>query len=287
MFWIVQSNLYQEQNYQQMMDALVRLGVEHQSVEVESFVGKEAKLIPEPVIPAGKAVFVCGSTKLMRMAIKRGWEPGSFMNANMRYEAWDAALGDELLNHGAKLAEFGSVELPEYGEWFIRPCEDGKAFTGRPFYREEFNKWRDHLNASNGVVVNNNFERIARGVPDNTPVAFSPVRKILREYRFFVVDRKIVTGSLYKMGGKLSTDSTVDEDVLAYAEKMVDRWQPSRAFVIDIAMIDGLNSDGLQTFDIHVLENCYKVVEYNCINCSGFYACDTAKIVNAIEEMGY
>lgn len=270
MFWIVQSNLFREENYESMLEALKRLEVPHQIVKVLPLADQH--LEPEPVIPTGSSIFVCGSTKLMRIAKERGWEPGSFMNANMRSEAWDAALGADLLNHGAIVGEFGSIEFPYDGEWFIRPCEDGKAFTGKTFYKYEFDRWRAHMLDSAGVVVNERFERVKQyGVKPDTPVAISKFRKIFREYRFFVVDRKIITGSMYTMGGKSVTDGNIDIDADLYVRRIVDLWQPSRAFVVDIA----ITADGP------------KVVEYNCINCSGFYACDTAKIVDAVEQMGY
>lgn len=267
MLWIVQNNLFREENYEQMIEALQRLGVPHHIVKVMPFVDE---LEPEPVIDTAQGVYVCGSTKLMRIATDRGWKPGSFMNDNMRYEAWDAALGDELLNHGGIVSTLQDIQFPEPGEFHIRPCEDGKAFSGRCFYKAEFEKWRQHLYDSQGVVIDGKYERFKIQAQPHTPVVVAPVKKILREYRFFVVDGQVITGSLYKMGGRAHTDANIDPDVVAYVKRMVAKWEPSRAFVIDIAMTA-----------YHGL----KVLEYNCINCSGFYACNTAAYVEAIESM--
>lgn len=268
MFWIVQSNLFREENYEQMIEALTRLQVPHTIAKVLPFVDE---LEPEPVVPEGSSVFVCGSTKLMRMAETRRWSPGSFMNANMTYEMWNKHMGRHLLNPDAVVGPLDAINFPEPGEFFIRPCADGKAFSGRCFYRAEFEKWREHMINSEGIIVNAKFERHKLGCQPDTLVMISPYRHIQREYRFFVVDQQVITGSLYKIGGRAATDPQVDPDVWAFTQRMVDQWIPSRAFVIDVAMTE----EGL------------KIVEYNCINCSGFYACDTAKIVGAIESMGF
>ncbi len=266
MFWVVQSNLFREENYEQLLMALERQNIPHAVVDVLPFVNQ---LQPEPVIPDNQLVFVCGSTKLMRIALERDWSPGAFMNENMRHEAWDAALGEDLLNHGAFTSTLGAVQFPEPGEFFIRPCEDGKAFTGRCFYKAEFEKWRQHLTDSEGILVNGKLERYKVMAQDTTPVLVAPFRKILREFRFFVVNGKIVTGSLYKMGGRACSDATPDQEVWGYCKRIIKKWQPAPAYVVDIA----LTEDGP------------KVLEYNCVNCSGFYACDVAKIVDAMESL--
>jgi hypothetical protein len=50
---------------------------------------------------------------------------------------------------------------------------------------------------------------------------------------------------------------------------MVDIWQPDDAFVLDIAE----TSEG------------FKIIEINCLNASGFYACEMDKVVIALEVM--
>ena len=51
----------------------------------------------------------------------------------------------------------------------------------------------------------------------------------------------------------------------------VDRFQPARAFVLDVA--DTLEGP--------------KVIEVNNFNSAGLYACDVGKIVDAIEAMEF
>jgi len=49
-------------------------------------------------------------------------------------------------------------------------------------------------------------------------VGFLHHGKILQEYRFFVVDGKIATGSSYKIGDRVIANSDVDQEVYAYTE---------------------------------------------------------------------
>ena len=64
----------------------------------------------------------------------------------------------------------------------------------------------------------------------------------------------------------------VDRDVDWYACGLMQHWHPSYAYVMDIAR----TPDG------------FKLIEYNCINASGFYACDCNDIVwglvNLVED---
>ena len=99
-------------------------------------------------------------------------------------------------------------------------------------------------------------------------VSVSPVRTIMREYRLFFVDGRLVTGSLYRQAGEVVLSGEVDPDAVAYGEAIAQQWSPAEAFVMDIALTD----DG------------YRVIEFNNINSSGFYAADVERYIDAIER---
>ena len=94
----------------------------------------------------------------------------------------------------------------------------------------------------------------------------SPVKPIYREYRLFIVKHKVVTGSVYRIGGRAEISPDVEAYVLDYARTVMQRWMPAESCVMDLA----LTEHGL------------KVIEFNNINSSGFYACDVPKYVDAI-----
>lgn len=264
MHWIVQDNLFHEAGHQALLGSMERYGLQHTLVQLDG-----DTLVPEPVIEPGALVYVVGSVKLARLAKLRGWSPGSFNNEYHRFECWRDAWGQDLLNHDSVVQPLIEVRPPAY-EFFIRPCADTKAFSGRCFWASEFLAWRDHILESGGEYVDVNLRRHRTGLKPTTLVSWAPLKTIISEFRFFVVDAKAVAGSLYKRAGKWAESPVVDVDAWEFAQRMVKVWQPAPAFVLDV----GRTPDGL------------KVVEVNCINTSGFYSCDVSSIVQAIENLG-
>jgi hypothetical protein len=105
---------------------------------------------------------------------------------------------------------------------------------------------------------------------DNTMVVVASPKLVLREWRFFVVNKKVVSGSQYRTAYAKDETADVDNDVYAYAQRMVDRWQPAVCFALDIAATEG--GDRLS------------IIEVNCFNGSGIYQCDPAKTFSAVEN---
>ena len=98
-------------------------------------------------------------------------------------------------------------------------------------------------------------------------VQVAPLTKIYAEYRYWIVDGKIVTKSMYKMGTRVIYSDQVNEAVDAYVQECVDIWQPLRAFVIDVCETP----------------NGFRIVEINTMNAAGFYCADVAKLMFALE----
>jgi hypothetical protein len=272
MFWVIQNNIYREHNHEILIKTLERMGVPYTEVKIAPFVNKiipatfdfnsykgSIEYVEEAYVNNNEPVMVCGGTLLAKLAKDRGWHPGSFLNDNFDYTKWVLKYSSNVLNNEAVIDTFESIK-PLWSEFFIRPCEDSKDFNGSIFNKEEFEKWRsDWLIREDSCPFKNN------------KVMASPIKKIYSEYRFFIVDGKVVTYSQYKMNDKVVLNSSVDDYVVNFAQDMVDTWQPARAFVIDVA----LTPDGL------------KVIEINNINSAGFYACDVSKFINAIEDMSF
>ena len=253
--WVIQDNLFNEDGYVRLMNSLDRLGQDYTVVKVVPFAHE---LIPDVDYPPDQKVIVMGSDALIRASQRKGWWPGAFTNDNFDHRAWVAAHGDEMLNYEADVIRFGDVKPPLDGDaFFIRPAIDFKIFAGEIITPENFLSWQSKAVAY-GDTLN-----------DDTEVVVAPYKKILQEYRFFVVDRKIVAGSSYKIGDRVTSSIDVDRDVLWYATGMLQTWHPAYAYVMDIAR----TPDG------------FKLIEYNCINGSGFYACPTTDIVSALSHM--
>lgn len=92
---------------------------------------------------------------------------------------------------------------------------------------------------------------------------------IVSEYRFFVVDGKAVTGSLYKLGDKVTTSEDVPSDLFTFVEDLDKQYRPHDVYTVDIAILE--NGE-------------YRIVEYNGWNFSGSYKCDLEKTFKAIND---
>lgn len=248
MHWVIQQSIFKPGNYSLLVDALDAMDISYTTVAIRN---GTVEMTPD-VSVAGK-VYVCGAIRLAQIARNKGWVPGSFLNENFVFQRWRKALGAELLNDAMTAGRLADIAAPRDGRFFIRPAEDNKAFDGTVIDAEMLADWRrdptkQHLQAMDVIVA--------------------PVRQIYREYRLFVVNHQVITGSVYKVGGKPHISSEIEDDVLDYARTMIGRWTPAESLVIDIA----LTADG------------FKVIEFNNINSSGFYASDVAKYVAAIQS---
>lgn len=258
MHWLLQHNLSTDEQRQQFVDALDAikpLGATWSFIKLIPFVGD---VIPDDDY-TGKKVFALGSTSLIAGAQKRGWSPGVIFNENFRYEAWRKNLGAYLLNFDCVISRFADAKVEEKS--FMRPCEDLKAFTGQTITSDELISWQKR-------VAEGEISTRALQLSSDTPVIVAPIKNILREWRFFVVNKQVITGSQYRtMYGK-AVSADVDLDVYSYAQDVVSAWQPADCYALDI----GETNEGLG------------VIEINCFNGSGIYACDMAKAFAAVEK---
>lgn len=247
MHWVIQKSIFKLDNYRLLIEALERLGIEYTPV----FIPNGEFKLEHDINPAGN-VYVCGAIKLKRIAVAKNWFPGSFLNNNFSFDKWVSELGHELLNSDVSYGKFNEIKINDLERFFIRPLEDNKAFDGVVIDSAIMNYWRNDPNKKSLL---------------NLDVIVSQVKEIYREYRVFVVKNKIVTGSIYKIAGKPEISSNVEQDVFDYVNKIIKQWVPVESFVIDVCLTD----------------SGYKIIEFNNINSSGFYACDVQKYVGAIQ----
>jgi len=267
MLWVLQTGL--ERGYGRLVVALDRVGCDYLFVKAVPFTGRllpgdfdsptsvDPNDVPEPVIDTNRPILTMGSYGLAKIAKARGWSPGAFLD-HTDYESWSTGWGsDRMLNPNAWVGCLRDARVK--GTAFIRPLTDSKSFSGTVFDEAEFATWQASVR---------DLEAELSPVHGGTMVLVAAPRAIYTETRFFVIDGKIVTGSLYKIGGRVAFNEDVDPGAEAFARECIASWTPSRAFVVDVA----LTSDG------------YRVVEVNCINAAGFYASDLQRLVAAFED---
>jgi hypothetical protein len=196
---------------------------------------------------------------MRNVALKKNWTPGVF-DDNLDHETLHKNYGSNMLNYDAVFSKFGEVEKI-WDRFFLRPVGETKQFTGQVFDWDEFVDWRKSVEK---------IDRYSTLTLDETLV-MAPLKKIYAEWRFFIVDGKVITGSMYKHGDRVVYSDMIPEYVTAYAQEMANLWCPNRAFDLDVCETE----DGM------------KIVEINSINSAGFYACDMGKFVNAINNMEF
>lgn len=251
MHYVVQQHVFKEHNYNIIFEALERLGL---SFEVVEF--KDGKF---DFKTDRKDVFPFGSIKLANISTQQDWNPGSFYGGNHDFMVYKDKYQDNLLNYDSNIQK-----LNEPIDWFpnemkfIRPCADSKIITGAVFTKT---KWEDKLIEldNNPFFTKDRFEDL---------IQVGPVKKIYKEARIWIVDGKVVTSSYYRYGANVEWMENVEPEGLEFAQRMVDIYQVADAFVMDICN----TPDG------------WKIVEINCINCSGFYKGDMQKVLIALEN---
>ncbi len=257
MHWIIQNNIYNEEGFKYLIDTLETLRLPYSIHKCIPFLGT---LDPEPE-PIEDRVIVMGSYTLAREAIKRGWNPGVFLNDNFNTEIQSSHWGKLMMNADHQIHAFAQV--PEQREpFFIRPVHDSKAFTGEVTDWPTFIEWRD---------------KVLNLTPDDNPtvtydteVLISSVKEIYGEYRIWIVDGKAVAWSQYKVGRRKLKNyiPDVDQRIRDFAEKCAAIWSPHRAYVLDV-------------FET---ENGLFIGEVNNLNSAGFYAANMGKLIMSLEE---
>jgi len=290
MLWVVQNNLYNEDGYTRFIGALERLGCDYLVVKPVPFTNillpadfdsmtQEVDDVEEPYIDPDQRIIVMGATSLSRIAKARGWNPGTFLNDNFDFSVWREGFGPEnILNSDSIVAKIcDPINVTEMSDTlFVRPVHDTKAFTGLTMSKHDFHDWI----LQHSVIEEEEFQPLHK----NTEIAIASYKEIYAEYRFFVVNAQVVTGSMYKRGSMVQYSNHIDDHVLKFAQSMVRYWQekvdstlaiypeahaPAQAYVLDIAD----TPDGL------------KVIEINNINSAGFYDADPMLIITALEDL--
>lgn len=256
MHWIIQTNLINPATRDELLSVL---HARNASVILAKLVPVFDVLVEDVDVPAGP-VFVYGSTGMGNVAKKAGWVPG-FFDAQLDYSLMLERYGALALNHGAVCCSLGALP-PQPAPFFLRPVLDNKAFPGTIM-----ETWQEFEEFRAGIARITDDPEAKLRLTD--VVAAAPLTDIDAEYRFFVIDGKVVAGSRYKLGDQVLSSSTVPPEVAQFVQQCVDVWAPNEAFTMDVAD----TPQGL------------RVIELNSANLSGFYACDMGSIVDAVEAM--
>ncbi len=252
MYYVIQEDTFNEKGHARLLEALDRLGLPYEIVKVLPFI-EEFEFTTKR-----KDVFCFGGLKMARLAPQYGWTPGVLMTPNHDFTVYRNHYQDNLMNFDSKVYQFGEDFGWALGPYFIRPCQDTKSFSGQIFDLISWQKFR-HM-AMDGTYHSQ--------LTPETLIQVAPMKRVQKEFRFWIVDGKIVTGSQYKMGTRPYFNNDVDPVAVDFCERMISLYQLADAFVMDIGLVNDR----------------WKIVECGCINCAGFYEADMQKLIIALEE---
>jgi hypothetical protein len=110
---------------------------------------------------------------------------------------------------------------------------------------------------------------------DDALVVIAESQNVDDEYRFFIIDNKVVTGTQYRIRFQHNESSEYPESAQKFVEQIIDNgFKPDVAYVMDVGCVGNI-------FDIAD----YRVIEINSFSCSGMYLCDRTAIVQAANEL--
>lgn len=257
MKFVIQYNLQGEEHLLQIKEAIK--DYPHEFIDIIPFTDDIISNVPLE----GKDYIPYGSTRLTMLSKEREWKGLYFDLSKFNYaEALknrDDMLNDNILTTRQAIDDF----LPKQNddsEWFARPSEDMKQFAGLVDTASELRRFLDDATkcASSGSYQ----------IREDLPLVISTIKDIQAEWRWFIVDRKVVSGSMYRRRKQLVKIPETDTKVIEEAQIFADKWLPNDNCVMDLALVD----------------NKLKVIEFNCINSSGFYNHDTNKIFKELWE---
>jgi ATP-grasp domain, R2K clade family 3 len=198
--------------------------------------------------------FFYGSTRVAELAADSGFRPGGYFEAAWFDPQNWRGKRDDLLNQVQQATTIGALRR----DWITTPVfvksVEAKVLPGMVLEGPDSRWW---------------FEEYAN-LKDDAAIVISPVQDIEHEWRFFVIDGRVVTGSQYKHDGVKRLREPIAEPVWRCAHLMAEDWLPSPHIVMDICRLRSGE---------------FRVVEFNCLNSSGFYNADVRKYALALEEL--
>ena len=150
------------------------------------------------------------------------------------------------------------LDIPDIGN-FIRSDSGKKLLTGQILDQALFSQIR---------------QRTHPYIAPDDMLFLAPPRdvEIRREFRLWVLDDKVVASTEYSWDKDKELMKQLPESLFGFASDVIERYSPSVAYVMDIALMCGWCLTD------------YRVIEYNGFSTSGFYDVDVAQLLTAVEK---
>lgn len=187
---------------------------------------------------------------------------GLFYDLKSFDQAYYNTLNLPLFNKDCIIENFEKAKNLKFDEiMFVKPTSDLKAFNGG--FVSVGETFEEFINR-NQLMSNVDYS--------NVNVLFSHLKESEAEYRFFVVNKEVVSGSRYMLDRVVKPSKEVPKEIFDKAIEYAKLYQPADIFTMDLVK----NKSGIY------------IMEYNCFNCSGTYENDLVKtygkIIDYIKE---
>ena len=246
--WAIQKNLLHENDKNEIYQAFDDLKHKYYKFDAIPF----SDDIPD--FPDQNIIFY-GSTNVINSIYKSNrYNPGVFFNEKtFDYRMWYDQY--HILNSDCKFVKLKNILEHNFidDHLFIRPVLDLKEFAGQVIHVQNFTTWKDSLYGDKNQLL-------------NCQCVISKPFGIEKEWRLFIVDKKVVGSSQYRDKRGLKLISGAPQDVINFAEEQCKIFIPHDIFVLDICQSGG---------------NLY-VLEAGCFNSAGFYKSHLRTIFQSI-----
>lgn len=269
--WLVDELLSErayETGYSSLHDAALELGHRVYKTKYKPF-SEHPFPVAEGGYPfeKGACVVTHGTVQFCKQVEQwcgRLWTPGMYFNANVKsFSKFAAYIGGDLLNDDYNILPFGEVcrRLRQDDAVFIKPESGLKEFVGQLIYGSDPAEKTLRELSPYGLID-----------PTTLCVIANP-KDIKAEFRYVIVDKKVITGSEYRWDNVLDVRRDTHPICDAMAKKIAEAdWQADTCYACDVALVA----------DKWTGKDSAKVIELNAFSSSGLYACDTYKIVEAV-----
>lgn len=261
--WLIERESF-EDNVESFLAEIQRQGHCIQICNYVPFEGDDQYL---KLFAPEECVIFYGSLQMGRQVQRQAkWVPGVYCNLpEFECTNYYPLFGDFLLNSNYVMLPYGDLlrrkdfllqSLGRDGCVFVRPSNGFKTFTGKVIAHDTWEQDVNYLGFYNSE-------------PNQIVVVAEP-RKISAEWRLFIVDQQVVSGSQYRndVGQKFSDH--VPQHVIDYGNHVVEktRFQPDAAWCLDVCEADGLH-----------------VVEVGCFSSAGLYVAPREPIVREVARV--
>jgi len=248
---------FEKENFKKIKNFLEENNIENEIYQIVPFSHEIIPPLPKDrmVVPFGCIEFVQEVRKMTDVSSTIFFDEEVFTNENC-LNKW----GSLCLNSDAQIMTVEeALSLEKDKQYFMRPIEDLKSFTGNLFTPGHLPSLLERYSG----YENNQFNAKSR-------IVVSEPKNIKKEWRVFIVDGVVVASSLYKEDGKHKEALGAPSSVIKLCYNALDLYNPAKAFVLDICKLE----DGE-----------FYIVEFGCIHNCGFYSANVERIMDRIVKL--